>query len=78
MIESAIKWSAISLFVALAYTDNLQPSVAGPVQEAGSRIVQAGNILFAGGCETVFRCEKVLKDVSNVDVPNVEITVSDE
>jgi len=63
MIQGAIKWFAICLFIGLAYSDNLQPAAAGPVLEAGSRIVKAGEVLFAGGCTHVFRCEEIIKDV---------------
>lgn len=62
MIASVIKWSVICLFITLAYTDQLQPSVAGPVQEVGRRVVQAGEILFAGGCDYVFQCERIIKE----------------
>ena len=66
MLGEITKWGAISMFIGLAYSDNLQDPVAGPVQEVGSRIVQAGEVLFAGGCTHVFRCEEVLKDVDQV------------
>lgn len=70
MIKSIGTWFCICLFIALAYNDNLQDPVAVPVQEAGSRLVQAGGILFAGGCTHVFRCEKVIKETEQV-VENV-------
>lgn len=58
-----IVWAlAFSGFVALAMTDELQPEVGDPVQEAGNRVVQASKILFAGGCTHVFRCEEILRD----------------
>jgi len=63
-----VKWFAICLFIALAQTDNLQPAVAAPILEVGNRVVRAGEVLFEGGCEHVFRCEKVLKDISEVDL----------
>lgn len=65
MIAGVTKWLVICLFIGLAYTDNLQPTVAGPVQEIGKRVVQAGNVLFAGGCTHVFRCENVIKTVES-------------
>jgi len=74
MFNDIGKWFFISLFVAMAMTDNLQPSVAGPVQEAGNRLVQAGGILFAGGCTHVFRCEEVLKDAEPLKELTVTIT----
>ena len=71
MLKTIGTWFFICLFIGLAYNDNLQDPVAGPVQEVGSRLVQAGEILFAGGCTHVFRCEKVIKDTEQI-VENVK------
>ena len=62
MLNDIGKWFVICLFISLAYTDNLQPSVAAPILEVGDRLVRAGGVLFEGGCETVFRCEKILNE----------------
>lgn len=77
MFNGALKWFAICLFIGLAYSDNLQEPVAGPVQEAGNRIVQAGGILFAGGCTHVFRCDEVIKETKNLPPFPYEVTIEE-